>query len=185
MSRVRRVDRAMTQNILLVEEDHNAATFNHEFHVIGSTGRKYTVRLVDGVASCSCPDHTFRQQRCKHIYFALKRILRATDSQAEKYRLERDEVDALFRDRPVHVMAPLADSRAEDRAQSVGRRPLGDNPCPICYDDFQADEPAIYCSVTCGHNMHRDCYDRWHKHSRGPHQCPMCRSLWPRGTAAV
>lgn len=30
-------------------------------------GTRYRVQLVAGVASCTCPDHTHRLARCKHI----------------------------------------------------------------------------------------------------------------------
>lgn len=37
------------------------------FAVAGSNGTVYEVRLGAGPASCTCPDHQYRQRDCKHV----------------------------------------------------------------------------------------------------------------------
>lgn len=44
-------------------------------HVKGETGNAYMVRISNETAECSCPDHCYRNEFCKHILFVSSTIL--------------------------------------------------------------------------------------------------------------
>lgn len=53
---------------------------NETYAIQGSTGEKvYHVKVAPN-PTCTCPDYTYRRNRCKHIYFMLLRMLRVPDS---------------------------------------------------------------------------------------------------------
>jgi len=170
-----RLQRALEQRILLVDQELKSAT-EMWFKVLGTSGTTYKV-VVSEHQSCTCPDYTRRNKKCKHIYFVLRRVLNASDTLVGKEQLTVDELKQLFSG--PKIIPTATTMLQEQKGNEVERRPL-DEECPVCYEPMdQKKEDIIYCFTTCGYNMHLSCYKRWHNTSRHTtNQCPMCRTVW-------
>ena len=172
--------RALTQRILLtgteVLEDGDV-----EFSILGSTGTPYTVMLCHD-PSCSCPDFTSRQVKCKHILFVLRRVLCVSESMARRNFFSRSEIEQMLKRAPTSVLPP--GSHAPPEKVKVAARPIQpDDQCPICYESMRPGETFVYCNVMCGNNIHQGCYERWFRFRRDVQglptpECPMCRQPW-------
>ncbi|CAF1264951.1 unnamed protein product [Adineta ricciae] len=60
-----------------------------------------------------------------------------------------------------------------------------DDDCPICCESMEdkAGDPAniLFCSTSCGNNMHNNCFNQWRRMKtlmREPVTCPFCRIEW-------
>ena len=77
-----RKSRATTENMVLA----NASISNSgvpTYIVKGTSNKNYQVEISPKV-SCTCPDFMGRQQKCKHIYFVLIKVLKV-DPDSSKY----------------------------------------------------------------------------------------------------
>jgi hypothetical protein len=75
------LDSRLKRAVALLDNVHMSATDPNVFSVEGSQGHLYTVRVdrANRVSSCTCEDHTRRNDRCKHILAcALHEILNET-----------------------------------------------------------------------------------------------------------
>lgn len=171
-----RAHRAMTQRLMLVSMP-DASAEDLSFQVLGSSETTYLVSFNTEVPSCTCPDHTYRHSRCKHIIFVLRRVLNADAEVAERPTLARDEIVALVAAAMTTPPVPPADASA---AGGVRQKPLDADPCPVCYEALEGHEAVVWCKASCGSNVHRECYLRWHHHdpTRGHYECVMCRARW-------
>ena len=72
----RRIERCYTDNIYLIESIQPEPDYPYErqYLIMGNSGNTYTV-TISNQPTCTCPDHTTRGNRCKHIYFVLIRIM--------------------------------------------------------------------------------------------------------------
>ncbi len=177
-----RAHRAMTQRLMVVSmPDTSAADLS--FQVLGSSETTYLVSFNSEVPSCTCPDHTYRRSRCKHIIFVLRRVLDAEAEVAERPKFARDEIVALLAavgTRSSHAQATAPPSAGVVSPGGVHQKPLDADPCPVCYEAIEGHESVLYCKASCGSNVHRDCYLRWHHHdpTRDHYECVMCRAQW-------
>lgn len=193
----RRVARALAQRLYKLDEEEIGTrddTPERLYHVLGSTGNVYTVRIGERV-SCDCADAR-RGNVCKHRFFVLLRVLglrRDSDEQAVLLRADTltpyelrwlllradrapdegasadtsvvEAYRAAAGERAGATMRRAAEARERKRATS--------DECPICYDAF-GDEHLVVCDV-CRNGMHRDCFGRW-AGAKASRDCPMCRA---------
>jgi hypothetical protein len=56
-----------------------------------------------------------------------------------------------------------------------------DDECPICQEDYRADDSLVWCKDGCGRTVHRDCFQEWQAHldnSETSATCAFCRKVW-------
>lgn len=152
-----RVERAISQKLYLINRnvDSDSATFD----VMGSRGVSYIVTL-DGNPSCTCPDHTTRGSRCKHILFILIRIFDLVDPYQKKFT--QKEVKGYIKKYIENIKKLNIKYDVVKGCVDVGAKYLDDN-CPICLDPILNGEVYIYCKQSCGRCIHTDCFDMYSK----------------------
>uniref|UniRef100_A0A061S1L4 Ring finger domain protein n=1 Tax=Tetraselmis sp. GSL018 TaxID=582737 RepID=A0A061S1L4_9CHLO len=180
-----RLDRAYSQEMFLVER--NGLT---QFTVVGASLNAYQVRLVvqGRGPSCSCPDHQTRRTVCKHILFALLRILHLSPEDLLA-GLERDTVQSAAEAELSFGLDVAPEETAlqkNSQRPEVAQRPLDkDDTCAICCCDFgglAAGSPKlVYCRFSCGKSLHAHCFEMLRKFDQGrrrPVLCVYCRQPW-------
>jgi len=168
-----RIERSGDARIYLIRQPESDP---YKFEVCGTTGRLYTVRLCVPQPTCSCPDHAYRKNRCKHIYFVLTRCLRMSQEVAMRRQFDGATIETFLarwvQSRHAVVGAPPvpAAPTAPDN-----RKPFDGESCPICLDDMQeAANDTTWCRTQCGKSVHVACFGQWQKH-RGS-TCVYCRA---------
>jgi len=179
------------------------------FAVLGHTGNVYDVTLARE-PRCTCVDFRMRRARgtgvCKHILFVYIRVLRLdrNDSRVWQNALLSSELSGIMERvgqvaqiAPTHVLADLEVRKGYSEATGlpmegaqpehvIHRKEIIGERCPVCYEDFQANEEArnllAYCQ-TCGGNYHSECISACQRVERQGFRCPLCRSPWKRLTA--
>lgn len=57
-----------------------------------------------------------------------------------------------------------------------------DDDCPICCESLIVDKSNIlFCSISCGNNMHKHCFNKWQQAKVTMNErvtCPFCRVVW-------
>lgn len=165
-----RAYRAKTQKIFLANRliDDNSATFQ----VLGSTGNIYNVAL-NGEPVCSCPDHSTRGSRCKHILFMLIKIFNVEDPY--KITFTQDEIQKLIDSYKINIsrfnvqIDPNTINKS-NVSYDVGEKYLDDD-CCVCLDPIQNGETLVHCKKVCGRCIHENCYNMIKKISKN---CPYC-----------
>ena len=142
--------------------------------IAGSTGNVYTIK-INQVPSCDCP-YAAKGNECKHVIFALVRVLKAPDGLYYQRAFLKSELREIFANAP--PIAPIDPDKADN-----SRKPISeDDTCPICFMEFEnGHEGAVYCKAACGNNIHKECFDQWaasRQRSAAPVTCPFCRSKW-------
>lgn len=165
-----RAQRAKTQKIFLANRnvDDNSATFQ----VLGSTGNIYNVAL-NGSPNCSCPDHSTRGSRCKHILFMLIKIFNVEDPY--KTAFTQDEIQKYIDAYKVNisrfnVQIDPNTINSSNICYDVGEKYLDDD-CCVCLDPIQNGEERVHCKKVCGRCIHTNCYNMIKKVSKN---CPYC-----------
>jgi hypothetical protein len=176
--------------------------------IAGSTGNVYTV-TIDRIPSCmqsvkisrssllttfvgDCP-HAAKANDCKHVLFALVRVLKARDYWQKAYLAS--ELRTIFEHAPPIV--PVDAYKISDS----NRKPLDDeNPCAVCFEPMENLKDLKFCHI-CGNNLHKgtwtllftshghtniipECFQQWElsrQRSAAPVTCPYCRSRWATG----
>lgn len=168
-----RLDRALHQRILMLEEYINLPRTTGSYKILGSTGNTYQVQITPEFCTCTCPDHRQRSLNCKHILFVLVQVLGCTQTP-----LTRRLLKSKFKIRNDHQHAQLPN--VDDmKTSGVVQKPLNDGDCPICLEPLRPSETIVYCKSTCGNNVHSVCMNRWIQQMKpkGP-CCPLCRCQW-------
>ncbi|OTB09821.1 hypothetical protein K445DRAFT_323604 [Daldinia sp. EC12] len=141
----------------------------------GSTGNIYIVRIAQQ-PTCTCP-HAQSGHQCKHIIYVLSRVLRARFDLVYQLALLPSELREIFEHAPPIEIEGQSSSEAYDK----NRKPL-EGDCPICFMPFESAEDTVYCRVTCGQNIHKECFEMWaitkRKSTKDQVTCPMCRTPW-------
>lgn len=185
--------------------ESSSSSFCAKFHVIGSTGNMYVVKLrndpeiianslIKLCTNCSCPDFTLRKITCKHIYFVLSRVLRLPELLWKKGTnfMAQDFLDIYmgfknFQKNRLGIIHNPDEKVVESRdkgdkgvlsvsVEKTNQRSVTEQKeCSICLCDFEANEKLVFCYKTCGYNFHELCFQRWILQTK-KHQCPLCRS---------
>ena len=156
------------------------------FVLRGETPRRFKVSIGE-THSCSCHSGN---ELCQHVLFVLTRVFRmpAANPLIWQLSLTEREIAELMRGRVnIHTRPPPraapaagAEGAAAD-SSGVERRELGEDPCPICYDDMSEGQEITYCKSACGNNVHTKCMKMWADNriaSGDEVTCPMCRTAW-------
>lgn len=168
-----RAHRAKTQKIFLANRnvEDNSATFQ----VLGSTGNIYNVGL-NGAPVCSCPDHSTRGSRCKHILFMLIKIFNVENPYKETFMQEEiqkyiDSYKANISRFNVQIDPNTIALNTKNICYDVGEKFLEDD-CCVCLDPIDNGEERVHCKKVCGRCIHANCYLMIKKVSKN---CPYCR----------
>ena len=164
-----RAQRAKTQKIFLANrniEDNSAS-----FQVLGSTGNIYNVAL-NGVPSCSCPDHSTRHKRCKHILFMLIKIFNVQDPYKDTFSQEEIQNCIDLYKNNIEKFNVKVDPNTINKTNDydVGEKFLDDD-CCVCLDPLQNGETLVHCKKVCGRCIHVNCYNMIKRVSKN---CPYC-----------
>jgi hypothetical protein len=180
-------------------EDTQNPPFNsleRKFDLCGTTGNVYTV-TIDNSPVCTCPDHTQRKNRCKHIFFILIRIMKVGMEKEDKLEYEDDELTDMFKNMPMHMTEIQSGVKADssllsrysnmqirtDKDGTVKRQRLtGDTRCPVCLDLLrETRDPTSHCKYGCGTVVHNECAKIYNEHRRKTGYsaiCFVCQKKW-------
>ncbi|SMR61858.1 unnamed protein product [Zymoseptoria tritici ST99CH_1A5] len=174
-------ERALSQRMFVLDrvrsvpdEDSSSSHPIETLTIAGTTGNVYTV-TIDKLPSCTCP-HARKGNQCKHIVYALARVLRARQDLQYQLAFLSAELCDIFDNAP-----PLPSATGKDTTKDGNRKPLED--CPICCEDFEEaekeGETVVWCKAACGNNIHKACFNQWAATKRGGSvTCPFCRTPW-------
>ena len=88
-----RKQKARNQNIS-VKEVKYCTNRKREYIILGTTNN-YKV-IIGNKPICTCPDHTSRKVRCKHIYFILLKILKVEHYQEDQDTYSNMELEYIL-----------------------------------------------------------------------------------------
>lgn len=182
-----RKGRGVTQNIYLIETFPTDDDNIKKFDVMGSTGNVYTV-TIKSTPECTCPDYKLRQNRCKHIYFILLRVMKTDNEDEDEYTTE--ELLEMYSNIPriasnlivdeefkgLYKKLSGTDGEDDDDKKEVVKRKSEDDICPICLDDLDNTGDLDYCKYSCGKYIHKKCFQMWSKKNKAT--CVYCRNAW-------
>ena len=144
--------------------------------IAGSTGNVYTVTIAQ-LPRCDCP-HALKGNQCKHVVFALARVLRAPTNLQYQSAFLTSELRDIFARAPPIVPVDSSDSEANGNRKPV----CPDDNCPICFMQFENGiTNTVFCKAACGNNIHEECMQQWaasRQRSSAPVTCPFCRTPW-------
>ncbi|CAF3762064.1 unnamed protein product [Adineta steineri] len=194
-----RIDRALNQRLYLlaITKSSNESIYR-EFKVLGQTANVYTVTITH-IPSCTCPDYA-KGNLCKHIIFILHRVLKVDRNSPLIYQqaLLTTELNEIFtkadlqnNDSSVLAEQPIREAyyaKTGDpdvilTSTNVTQKIIAaDDECPICFESMINDENnIIFCSTSCGNNMHKNCFEKWRQAKSSINElvtCPLCRIEW-------
>lgn len=162
-----RVERAKTEKIYLLNRtvEDTSATFD----VMGNRGIPYKVTLT-GSPSCTCPDHSSRHNRCKHILFILLRIFKLGNPYQTKFT--ENEIIGYIEQYKNNILDLSSKYKNLSGEIDVGPKCI-DDVCAICLDPV-IEEEYIYCKKYCGRCIHRNCFLMCSK-KNGSMKCVYCQ----------
>ncbi len=146
------------------------------FLIMGTTKNVYHITIND-TPSCTCPDYVTRNNRCKHIYFVLMRVLKQEN--ADKIKFSEQDVDKMLNVQ-LYLDKLIVDDDAKEKYDFIKNQKItaksSDDLCPICLDDLINGDNIIYCKAKCGKCVHEECFKMW-CHKNIP-KCVYCSSPW-------
>jgi len=184
MTEYLRKQRGLTQPIYLIEtiieNIGEKIQLEKKYIVMGSSGNVYTV-AISHTPTCSCPDYTTRQKRCKHIYFVLGKIMHVNDDDQDNDQYTEKELLRMFSQIPKITNNLIVDTNTKNKYNklknndSSNNKKSTDDLCPICLDDLENGETLDHCR-SCGKHIHTCCFSMWTK-SKGA-KCVFCQAVW-------
>lgn len=181
-----RLQRALRQRIIMLNEKIKDNHVEGEYVVCGNSATHYTVS-VGTKPTCTCPDFVYRRNRCKHIFFVLVNVLGMRRQMTMSSSFRSQDLKHYFRERIEKINSSVIKVFEDDvievdlddaKHADVLRKPFHEYDCPICLEPMDEEkECIIFCEKTCGNNMHTICVERWSQHC-GKWECPLCRSKW-------
>ena len=189
-----RKSRGKVQKIYLVmAHEYSNGVLERSYEVMGTTGNVYNVCICTS-PTCTCPDYTSRQRRCKHIYFVLSRIMKVKEEQEDIEQYTDDDLQDMFNNVPlitenlrvdVHRVARFKSLKKNGNGEVTMREIDEDDMCPICLDDmFECADEITFCKYSCGTAIHKDCFMRWTQHRHEPPKCLYCHKPWEQEKTA-
>jgi len=176
----------MTQRMFVIDRIRggNAECPEETMTIAGTTGNLYTIRITKR-PSCDCP-HAKKGNQCKHIAYAMCRVLHAPEQLQYQLALLSSELREIFASAP-----PIPSANTSTTTTTDGNRKAvsPDEDCPICCMAFAPQtEDIAYCKAACGNNVHQACMEQWAAAKRAQHAtvtCPFCRAPWLDGDGDV
>ncbi|RJE23541.1 hypothetical protein PHISCL_04125 [Aspergillus sclerotialis] len=149
------------------------------FDIVGSTGNIYKT-TIGKVPTCDCPDAK-KGNQCKHICYALSKVLKAPDYLQYQLAFLSSELHEIYQG------SSLSCEQAESKSDNDGKRKAVEGDCPICFMEFEVDkEEIVWCRAACGNNIHKFCFDQWAATQRSQGvRCVYCRSPWQVDTSNI
>jgi hypothetical protein len=183
-----RKSRGKEQKIFLImTHEYENDDMERSYAVMGTTGNVYTV-TIKNKPTCTCPDFTIREKRCKHIYFVLTRIMKVSEDREDIDTYSDDDLIDMFSKIP-HITDNLrVESSKLDLYKSMKKNKNGEvtmkeiteeDLCPICLDEmYECGEEITYCKYSCGACIHRKCFDMFNSKQTGDIKCLYCHKIW-------
>lgn len=165
-----RKQRAQTQRMFLLDANRKSEQL-WEFDIQGSRGIPYKIVMHTRGASCTCPDNSRSQGRCKHVFFISLRVLGEDRASLMMTKSMDDRLSNLL----------LPNDKQDDASTGEDTQQLKNKSCPICFDEFDSKEPVEVCH-TCHHAAHKICITIWVKQKP---TCPLCRGAWLSSVSTV
>jgi hypothetical protein len=183
-----RKTRGKTQRIFLIlTHEYDNISLERKYEVMGTTGNVYTVTIVNK-PTCTCPDFTARFRRCKHIYFVLTRIMKVKRNQEDTLKYSDEDLRDMFDNIPqitenlridAAKMAKFNASALNANGEVDMRELTEDDVCPVCLEELlDCNEEMIYCKYSCGHPLHRQCFDMYNTKRYNEITCLFCHKVW-------
>ncbi|KAJ4365220.1 hypothetical protein N0V83_008838 [Neocucurbitaria cava] len=175
-------ERALTQRLTVLSRERSGTDEvpREKVVIAGSTGNVYTVN-ISLTPSCDCP-HAEKGNQCKHIIYVMLRVLKAQEHVAYQLALLSSELREVIKNAPpIPGVETDGKDGTEKEGEDTNRKPI-EGECPICYDELSDKESVVYCKVSCGNNVHKDCMQKWMAMTRGKTTCPYCRAKWAEDT---
>lgn len=182
--------RGLTQKIFMIEY-RKIDEYDMEFDVMGTTKNVYTVKVTK-TPTCTCPDHTTRFNRCKHIFFILRRIMKINeefddDDFEDKAEFNNKELKRMIKNMPVVMNTLTVDKCVKDKYDQLKCKNKNgcvemkgcDDVCCICFDDLDNGEELDYCKKSCGRPIHTECFAMYCE--KRDKKCLICGSEWITG----
>ena len=118
-----------------------------DFTMLGSTNKIYNVKICrdsDLNYSCNCPDYTFRNNICKHIYWIGTKFFNTMDPQ----NWSLSDYNLVINKNRINKNTSGHTGRNED--------------CPICLEKINYQtESTICCTYQCYNSVHTICWGRY------------------------
>lgn len=172
---------------LILTHEYDEDELERRYEVMGTTGNVYTVSIVNS-PTCTCPDYTTRNKRCKHIYFVLTRIMKVKPNQEDIEKYLDDDLQDMFENIPqitenlrvdAHKLAKFKTLKKNGNGEVEKREIDEEAMCPICLAElYDCDEELIFCRYSCGYSLHKQCFDMYNSKQHGECKCIFCQKPW-------
>lgn len=161
-----KIKRAMKQRIFLLNAKYNNEEW--KFHVQGTTGNIYTLKMCKGNQTCSCPDFIQRGSICKHIIFIVCRVAQCTENLR---KLKNNDVFESIPDLNAKLVNRLSRRIKE---KTINQENNYTDDCIICFEELGLVPDKNKCKV-CKIVYHTKCLNRWLTVNKS---CAQCRTKW-------
>ena len=183
-----RKTRGMQQKIFLIlTHEYDENDFERKYEVMGTTGNVYTVTIANSPI-CTCPDYVTRNNRCKHIYFVLTRIMKIKSNQEDIKKYSHDDLQDMFESIPqitenlrvdAYKLAKFKTLKKNGNGEVDIREIDEDSICPICLAElYDCNEELAICKYSCGYSLHKQCFELYNSKQREECKCIFCQKPW-------
>jgi len=177
-----RKQRGLSQKIFMIEYRKNSE-FDMEFDVMGTTKNAYTVK-INKTPTCSCPDHTTRHRRCKHIFFVMRRIMKIDEDIEETEKFTNSQLKTMIKNMPNVIGDLVVTDAIKNKYGSMKNKKINgvvdmrelDDVCCICFDDLDNGDEIDYCKYNCGKPIHKECFEMYCAMKQ--QKCLICGNQW-------
>ncbi len=159
---------------LLSAKQVNKSEWN--FSLRGQSLNVYNQILRPDFYSCSCPDHSTRNNFCKHLLFLVSRVAiqmeLAASISMDKNKWNSDAFNACV---PSWINRLKCHIAKKGTVKPINEKAVGSD-CSICFETITDKDILSQCIKTCKNYFHQDCIKRWLETDHDT--CPLCRSEW-------
>jgi hypothetical protein len=164
---------------LLSAKQVNKSEWN--FSLRGQSLNIYSQILRPDFYSCSCPDHSTRNNFCKHLLFLVSRVAiqmeLAASISMDKNKWNADAFNACV---PSWINRLKCHIAKKGTVKPINEKAVGSD-CSICFETITDKDVLSQCIKTCKNYFHQDCIKRWLETDHDT--CPLCRSEWVEPTS--
>jgi len=166
---------------LLSAKQVNKSEWN--FSLRGQSLNVYNQILRSDFYSCSCPDHSTRNNFCKHLLFLVSRVAiqmeLAASISIDKNKWNNTAFSACV---PSWINRLKCHIAKKGTVKPINEKAVGSD-CSICFETITDKDILSQCIKTCKNYFHQDCIKRWLE--TGHDTCPLCRSDWIEPTRTI
>jgi hypothetical protein len=184
-----RKKRGKEQKIFLIlTHEYDEDILERKYEVMGTTCNAYTV-IINSEPTCTCPDFTQRNHRCKHIYFVLTKIMKVAVNQEDILKYSVNNLLDMFTNIPIITenlkidpirLKKYKNLKKNGNGEVVARNIDEDDICPICMGDmYDCSEELTFCKYSCGTSIHKQCFDIYCNNKvKNSIVCLYCHKNW-------